>query len=53
MDLESIYKEFYDQEVNTHRAKADTDMVLDIFSKLNITCNHINKIVSGIKMTEI
>ena len=46
MNLESIYKKFFDHDVDAHRAKADTDMILGIFDKINITCSRINEIVT-------
>mgnify|MGYP006127652743 FL=1 len=52
MNLESIYKKFFDHDVDAHRAKADTDMILGIFDKINITCSHINEIVTISKSSD-
>ncbi len=54
LDLSHIYKLFYGENVDAHRAKADTDMVLKIFEKINITSDYImNNIVPNIKLQEI
>jgi len=52
MNLEKIYKKLVDRDVGAHRAKADTDMILGIFDKINITCSHINKLVTISNSTE-
>ena len=47
MKLIEIYRLFFDEEIEAHRAKADTDMMLRIFEKINITSDYImNNIVT-------
>lgn len=53
MKLIEIYKLFFDEDIGAHRAKADTDMMLKIFEKINITSDYImNNIVPNIKLKE-
>jgi DNA polymerase III epsilon subunit-like protein len=53
LDLSHIYKLFFDEETTAHRAKEDTDMLLSIFNKININCEHIIKnIVPNINLKE-
>lgn len=54
MNLKKIYEKLVGNEnINAHRAAEDTYMILTIFNKLNITCEHIHKIVKLIKMSNI
>ena len=54
MKLIEIYRLFFDEEIEAHRAKTDTDMMLRIFEKINITSDYImNNIVPNIKLQEI
>jgi DNA polymerase III epsilon subunit-like protein len=53
LDLSHIYKLFFNEDIRAHRAKEDTDMLLSIFNKININCEHIiNNIVPNIKLKE-
>ena len=53
LDLSHIYKLFHDENIDAHRAKADTDMLLKIFEKINITSDYIMKnIAPNIKLQE-
>jgi DNA polymerase III alpha subunit (gram-positive type) len=53
MKLIEIYRLFFDEEIEAHRAKTDTDMMLRIFEKIDITSDYImNKIAPNIKLKE-